>query len=105
MLHLAHAHHGRVPWHELFKPAIGIADTGVPKPERLRQQLSGDPSLLIFKGTRRNLRSQRGADIVKNADLTTTLKRIAAGGSEAFYRGELVRSIVAAATGCGVAHP
>jgi gamma-glutamyltranspeptidase/glutathione hydrolase len=99
MLHLAHAHHGRAPWKELLKPAIDMAESGVPMPERLRQQLSGDPSLLLFRGTRRNLRSQRSEDVLENVDLADTLRRVAEGGPQAFYRGEVAESIVAAATG------
>jgi gamma-glutamyltranspeptidase/glutathione hydrolase len=99
MLHLAHEQHGKLAWRDLFQPAITMAENGMPMPERLRQQLAGDPSLLIFRDTRRNLRSQRGADVLENADLADTLRRIADGGSEAFYRGEMAESIVAAATG------
>ena len=67
-------------------------------PDRLRQQLSGDPSLLLFRGTRRELRGQRGDELLQNEEMATTFTAIAQGGPSAFYRGEIADRIVDAAT-------
>lgn len=99
MLHMAHGKHGKLPWRDLFQPAVDMARTGVPMPERLRRQLSGDPSLLLFRGARRNLRGQRGDDRLQNAELADTLERVAQEGPSAFYQGEIAQGIIEAATG------
>ncbi|WP_029007239.1 gamma-glutamyltransferase [Azospirillum halopraeferens] len=99
MMHDAHGLHGRLPWTDLFDPAITMAESGVPMPARLRDQITGDRSLSLFRGTRQGLRRQSGEELLVNPDLADTLRRIADGGPDAFYRGEIARSIVAAVTG------
>ncbi|MFL6571406.1 MAG: gamma-glutamyltransferase, partial [Burkholderiales bacterium] len=45
MLELAHARHGRLPWSELFKPAIVAAHQGFALSPRLHMQLERDTYL------------------------------------------------------------
>src|ERR687888_442802 len=45
MLELAHARHGRLPWAELFRPAIELAERGFPLSPRLHALLADDEFL------------------------------------------------------------
>ena len=47
------------------------------------------------------IRDSNEGDILVNAGLARTLQRIAAGGADAFYRGELTREMVAALRSAG----
>jgi gamma-glutamyltranspeptidase/glutathione hydrolase len=100
MLELAHAQHGRLPWNELFPPAIAAAEQGFPLSPRLHAQLEREPYLpsdpearAIFyqDGKARPV----GARIV-NPQYAATLRTIGKEGAEAFYRGEIARDIVRA---------
>ena len=105
-LELAHRQHGRLPWASLFEPAIRAAAEGVPVGARLARLLADDNAAALredaaaravfFDGAGRPLRE--GATL-RNPALAETLRRIAQGGAEAFYRGEIARDIVAAVRG------
>src|ERR1041385_9326620 len=45
MLELAHARHGKLPWSELFQPAIAAAEGGFALSPRLQSQLARDTFL------------------------------------------------------------
>ncbi|HEY7238019.1 MAG TPA: gamma-glutamyltransferase [Burkholderiales bacterium] len=100
MLELAHARHGRLPWGELFQPAIALAEGGFPLSPRLHAQLEreqylpSDPesgSVFYQGGKARPV----GARIV-NPQYAATLRAIAKDGANAFYRGEIARDLVRA---------
>lgn len=105
-LEMAHRQHGRLPWARLFEPAIEAAERGVPVGARLArlladasaEPLSGDAQArqLFFDAEGRPLRE--GATM-RNPVLADTLRRIARGGADAFYRGEIARDIVASVRG------
>ena len=46
MLELAHKDHGRLPWRDLFRPAIELAEKGFPISKRLARQIAGARHLL-----------------------------------------------------------
>ena len=98
MLAAAHADHGRLPWARLFEPAIEIAESGVPLPPRLAAQLDSDPTLDLVEGTRRLFGDivDRPAGRLRNPALADSLRRIAADGPQAIYRGDLAGRIAAA---------
>jgi gamma-glutamyltranspeptidase/glutathione hydrolase len=100
MLELAHARHGKLPWSELFQPAIAAAESGFALSPRLQAQLDRDSflprdamaqSIFYADGKARPV----GANIV-NRQYADTLRAIAKGGADAFYRGEIARDIVRA---------
>lgn len=102
MLHAAHAAHGRLPWADLFEPAIALAENGAPLPERMQRQLRRDPSLLLFTGTRPVRRSAQQDDPqLRNPQLAEVLRRIAAEGPAALQTGPLADNLVAAASNGG----
>ena len=89
MLELAHQRHGRLPWHELFDPAIRIAEEGFEPSPKLREALererfcvkSGEALLLGHPDRESGVRE--------------TLRVIARGGASAFYEGDIAKDIVA----------
>jgi gamma-glutamyltranspeptidase / glutathione hydrolase len=100
MLELAHARHGRLPWNELFAPAIAAAEQGFPLSPRLHAQLEREPYLPSDREARAIFYQDGkarpvGARIV-NPQYAATLRTIGKEGAEAFYRGEIARDIVRA---------
>jgi gamma-glutamyltranspeptidase/glutathione hydrolase len=100
MLELVHAKHGRLPWSELFQPAIAAAEAGFPLSPRLHAQLERDPFLPKDAAARSIFYEEgkakpAGARIV-NPQYAATLRTISTEGVDAFYRGEIARDIVRA---------
>jgi len=99
-LELAHARHGKLPWAELFQPAIRLAREGFPLSPRLHRLLE----LVRLPGRDADMRRMYYEDddtpkpvgtLLKNPQLAETLRRIAAEGASAFYTGEIARDIAA----------
>ena len=98
MLELAHRRHGRLPWASLFEPAIRLAEHGFVVSPRLSAAIRAQ----------RYLRQDRARAYFHNADGTplaagqrltnpafaATLTRLAAGGANAFYTGDIARDVV-----------
>ena len=97
-LELAHQAHGKLPWAELFEPAIRLARAGFPLSPRLHRMLEwvrpplSDTALrqLYFRDD--ETPKPVGA-LVRNPALADTLHAIATQGADAFYAGELARDI------------
>jgi gamma-glutamyltranspeptidase / glutathione hydrolase len=93
----AHRLYAKLPWAELFAPALEIAREGV----RLNDSQAIlhailDPILRYGAEARRIYGQDRGlgvGDRIPTADLATTLELLAAEGARAFYDGELGRRI------------
>jgi gamma-glutamyltranspeptidase / glutathione hydrolase len=99
MLHFAHQRHGRLPWAELFEPAIGLAEEGVPMPRRLRRLVARDPSLWLFSGIRSRfvLPARQDEPILSNPELARTYRRIAREGPDAIVSGPTAEAVASAA--------
>ncbi|HZY41720.1 MAG TPA: gamma-glutamyltransferase, partial [Anaerolineae bacterium] len=85
--------HGTMPLSEVLKPAIDYAERGYPVSEiiaeewhELEELLQGTPFLI-------NDHAPRAGEVFHNLELAGTLRAIAAGGREAFYRGPLAEAI------------
>ena len=105
-LELAHARHGRLRWAALFAPAIRLAEDGFPVSPRLHALVAGDPLLARDAAARAYFYDAEGrpwpvGHVLRNPALARTLRSIAEGGADAFYRGEIARDVVAAVA----AHP
>ncbi len=105
-LELSHRQHGRLPWARLFEPAIAAAERGVPVGARLARLLAeGSAEPLREDAEARKVffdtegRPLREGATLRNPALADTLRRIARGGADAFYRGEIARDIVAKVRG------
>ena len=101
LLEVAHARHGKLPWPELFQPAIALAEKGFPISRRLHTLLGKDSGLLDQPVARAYFFGEDGkpraeGSILKNPELAKTLRSMAAKGADAFYTGEVAADIVAA---------
>ncbi len=91
---------GRFTLGQLLEPAISYADEGVPLAPKVafwvRQaaevmaQFPSTAKVFMPRGT-----PPRTGDVVVMKDLARSLRAVAAGGREAFYRGDLARQLVA----------
>ena len=97
----AHRRWGKLQWAKLFDPAIRLADGGYQVMPRMAAALQsvarawGDVPAARAIYWENGVPKKVGAT-VKNPALAATLRRIARGGPDAFYRGETGRAIAAA---------
>ncbi len=99
MLEMAHQRHGKLPWAQLFEPAIVLAENGFPVSPLLHRSIRRDAKLkddpvaaaYFFKsdGTALDV-----GTTLRNPALAAVLRRLAAEGSQAFYQGEIAQAIV-----------
>jgi len=94
-----HERFGRLPWKDLFRPAIFYAQQGYPVPELIHT--FWDDALELFaqdaEGRRvflPNGKTPAVGEIFKNHDLAKALRLIASDGATAFYGGEIARAIL-----------
>lgn len=83
----------------LFGPAIQYAERGFPVTERTSKNLHDHfEKLARYPTTARVLlpdgRAPKPGELLRQQDLAESLRQVAAGGSEAYYRGEIARAIV-----------
>jgi len=102
----AHSQYGKLPWRELVMPAAQLAADGVPIDEPLAESLNSVlmDSMVMQDARFAELRRVYGrpdrepwqvGDRLVLPDLARTLTLIAEQGPDAFYRGEIARSLVA----------
>jgi gamma-glutamyltranspeptidase/glutathione hydrolase len=99
MLEAAHRQHGRLAWARLFEPAIRLADDGFPVSPRLHALLNDEKFLARDPAARAYFYDAGGAPkavgtVLRNPPLAATLRAIAGGGADAFYRGEIAAEVV-----------
>ncbi len=101
LLELAHRKHGKLSWAELFQPAIRLAEKGFSISPRLHALLASDPFLARDDNARSYFYLPSGkpkpaGTLLRNPEFAAVLKKVAAEGADAFYRGEIARDIVTA---------
>lgn len=97
----AHAAHGRLPWAQVFAPAMRLARDGFVITPRLHEMLEDSARTAAFSTEGRALFF--GADgkplaigtLIRNPALADTLDRVAREGSKAFYTGANAAAIAA----------
>lgn len=96
MMGRGHGIHGELEWEALLEPAIELAESGVPMPPRLQEQIADDPSLRLFGDTRRYFRAQAAEDppMLINKPLAEVLRALAEFGPEHFYRSDIADLII-----------
>ncbi|WP_425337633.1 gamma-glutamyltransferase [Pusillimonas caeni] len=100
-MELAHKRQGKLPWSELFKPAIRLAEQGFRVSPRLHKLVSENKALASQGAAAAYFLDERGrpwpvGHVLKNPDFAEVLRRVAKQGADAFYTGAIARGIVAA---------
>ncbi|MFZ5509145.1 MAG: gamma-glutamyltransferase [Pseudomonadota bacterium] len=99
-LELAHRRHGRLPWAQVFQPAIRMAEEGFTVGPRLATLLAKEQYLQRQEAARRYFHPDgsplQAGQRLRNPEFAATLRAIATGGADAFYRGDIARDMVAA---------
>ena len=98
MLELAHRDHGRLPWADLFAPAIELAENGFEVSPRLFGLLNGFKRFARGEDFRRYFYDASGEPRpvgfrLKNPEYAATLRTLAAGGAEPMHTGEIAAAI------------
>ena len=100
-----HQRYGKLPWKDLFEPAIGFCESGVPLPQiigyyiRRNLDIFNHPGAGIEETTNTNLTYAPGGQlpaegvVFRNPNLAHTYRLIAAGGRDAFYEGPIAHTI------------
>ncbi len=90
---------GTLPLKEILQPAIEYAETGFPVSEIIgRGWKSGEEALGEWPDTAQTYlpggRAPEIGEIFRNPNLAATYRKIAEGGRDAFYRGDIAKTIV-----------
>jgi gamma-glutamyltranspeptidase/glutathione hydrolase len=100
-----HQRYGKLPWKDLFQPAIGYAAEGAPITQNVAYYVEGSNRNFTKPGAGieevENFKSvwapegktPREGEVFKNPQLAHTYKLIAEGGGRAFYEGEIADTI------------
>lgn len=94
--HAAHRRFGRLPWKELFADAIALAEEGHPVHEVIASLWESPRLRESEEAVRIFLPAPKAGEIFRNPALARTLRLVAEGGPEAFYRGPVAEAILAA---------
>jgi gamma-glutamyltranspeptidase / glutathione hydrolase len=100
-LEMLHQKFGSQPWADLFQPAIQQSEAGLVVSETLSQILADEFDRLekspampwLQKNFYKDGLPAQAGDVIRNPELTATLKKIASGGADVFYKGELAEAI------------
>lgn len=101
-----HQRYGKLPWKALFEPVIAHAEAGAPVPDMIAYYIRR--SLAGFRQPGRGIeeidnamrtyglndgKGPNAGQVFRNPDLARTFRLIAEGGRDAFYEGEIARTI------------
>jgi len=100
MLEAAHRQHGRLPWQQLFTPAIALAEQGFKVSPRLHTLLQTDPHLRKDPLALRFFYNAQGqawpvGHVLRNPEYAQVLRRLARESSRALHEGPVAQAIVA----------
>ena len=100
-----HQRYGKLPWAELFAPAIHLCETGAPVPQIIGYYIKRNMKAFVRPGSgveetanAAHVYAPGGqapseGDVFRNPDLAQTYRMIAEGGRDAFYEGPIARAI------------
>ena len=99
-LKLAHERGGKLPWKQLFEPAIALATSGFTVSPRLAKLIADqgpDGFNIEAKAYFFDMdgRPRKAGEILKNPQLAASLRAIADGGPDVFYKGALAGQMLA----------
>jgi len=103
LMEALHARYGRLPWGELFAPAIALAEDGFALSPRLAEDIAeaaehrlGDIAPASALYLHQDGTPLAAGETLRNPELARTLRLLAAEGTEPFYAGSIARDLVAA---------
>ncbi|MBS0319769.1 MAG: gamma-glutamyltransferase [Proteobacteria bacterium] len=101
LLAQAHAAHGRLPWAQLFQPAIDLAEHGFPVSPRLHALIASEryfrqPRIRAYFLDATGAPLAVGTRLV-NPAYAATLRTLAREGADAFYQGAIADDVIATA--------
>ncbi|XP_066267537.1 glutathione hydrolase 1 proenzyme-like isoform X1 [Branchiostoma lanceolatum] len=97
----AHQRHGKLPWKDLFQPAIQLAEEGFCIGNAMSIAIDRSKDLIespeshmcdVFCDENNNVLGKN--QIMKRPQLAETLRAIADGGADSFYTGEIAKNLV-----------
>ena len=100
LLYETHKKYGKLDWKEVLQPAIELAENGFKVSPRLHALITRSAeSLYQYETTRNYFLSEESVPLfvgtlIKNQPYSDTLKAIASGGADAFYKGDIAKRIV-----------
>jgi len=94
-----HGRFGKLPWADLFQPAIYYAEHGYPLTELIRADWQGTVGKLESdeNATRVFLRGKdapKVGEVFRDPEMAAAYRLIATGGRDAFYRGPIAKAIL-----------
>jgi gamma-glutamyltranspeptidase/glutathione hydrolase len=94
-----HKKFGKLPWADIFKPAVYYARNGFPVTEIIHEHWKDSYSTLNLDENGRRVFLRDGlapsvGDVFKNPGLAKALELVAAGGADAYYRGPIGKAIL-----------
>ena len=89
-----------IPMADLIAPGIRYAEQGFPVPAGIARAFAGNADLLARHAATADIylsngRPPREGEILVNKDLANTMRRVAEGGADAYYRSDLTTQLVA----------
>ena len=99
MLHLAHQQHGKLPWKQLFAPAIALAQDGFAISPRMASLLAAEDALKNDPAARAYFFQRGGTPwpaghVLRNPELAAVLQAIASQGPQALMGGAVAQALV-----------
>ncbi len=96
---LGHRTRGKLAWAKVFEPAIALAETGFTVSPRLAKLLaaqgpdgfSAEAKALYFDAAGK---PRQAGETLRNPAFAETLRALAAGGADAFYKGQIAMQIL-----------
>lgn len=94
-----HDRWGKLPWRELFQPAIFYADRGFPVAEIIHAWWDGDHEGLLTNAESRRVflpgdKVPETGEIFRNPEVAHALTLVANQGEAAFYKGDIAKAIL-----------
>lgn len=96
-----HQRYGKLPWKDLFQPAIAYAEQGFPVAEGMNEIWAAEGSVRGLKGNTESARvflpdgkPPETGTIFRNPNLAKAYRLIAEKGPNAFYKGEIAAAIL-----------
>ena len=94
-----HGRFGKLPWRELFQPAISTAEHGFPVPEMIDDEWKASQELLKKNPESRRVflaedKAPERGQVFRNPGLAHALTLVANEGEAAYYKGEIAKAIL-----------